>query len=259
MFIPQVSKQHPPSTFLKRKVQARSHPLNREEDNTKHSEQLNIGKSIKVICSLDLLLQLFNEKCRHPSCNLKVTTEFKLIGTSVLISWSCTEGHCGKFYSSYDCNGVLATNLQTAAAILYSGNNFTKIEQFSRILGLPFISKSSFFRYQRLYCVPVVNEWWKWQQEVIMKDLKGKELIVSGDGQCDSPGHSAKNLCYFMMEMETSYIIDLEILDKRHTDLKSANMEREALRIILKRLANILNIVEVVTDASSSIIKMIGK
>ena len=83
--------------------------------------------------------------------------------------------------------------------------------------------------------------------------------MVSGDGQCDSPGYSAKHLCYFLMEMETDYIIDLHIADKRQTDLKSVNMEREALRIILNRLKNVLDIGEVVTDASSSIIKMLGE
>ena len=87
----------------------------------------SIAKSAKVICSLDLLLQMFQGKCRHPACNDKVSTKYTLIGTSVLINWTCSSGHCGKFYSSYDCNGVLATNLQTAASILLSGNNFTKI------------------------------------------------------------------------------------------------------------------------------------
>lgn len=136
MFLPYDSKQRPPSIFLKHRVEPRSHELNREEDNIKHSNELNIAKSAKVICSLDLLL----EKCRHASCNLEAATEYTLIGTSVLICWSCSEGHCGRFYSSYDCNGVLTTNLQTAAAILYSGNNFSKMEQFSRFLGLSFIS-----------------------------------------------------------------------------------------------------------------------
>ena len=93
----------------------------------------------------------------------------------------------------------------------------------------------------------------------MQSELKEKDVVVSGDGQCDSPGHFAKNLCYFLMEMDTSYIIDLQIVDKRETNLKSSNMEREALKLILQRLRNILNIVEVATDASSSIIKMIGK
>ena len=59
--------------------------------------------------------------------------------------------------------------------------------------------------------------------------------------------------------METDFIINLHIDDKRQTDLKSTNMEREVLKIILNRLQNILDIGEVVTDASSSIIKLLGE
>ena len=59
--------------------------------------------------------------------------------------------------------------------------------------------------------------------------------------------------------METDFIIDLHIADKRQTDLKSTNMEREALKIILNQLQNILDIGEVVTDASSCIIKLLGE
>ena len=138
-FVSNTPEQVPPTTFIPCRIPPRSHELNREEYNAKHEEQLNIAKSAKVICSLDLLLQIFQGKCRYPACNDKVSTKYTLIGTSVLINWTCSSGHCGKFYSSYDCNGVLATNLQTAASILLSGNNFTKIEQFARFLGLAFI------------------------------------------------------------------------------------------------------------------------
>ena len=79
-----------------------------------------------------------------------------------------------------------------------------------------------------------------------------------GDGQCDSPGFTAKNL-YFLMEMTIGYIIDLEVLDKREVELKAVNMEKKALENILQRIKNVLNVVEVVTDASSSIKKMMSK
>ena len=58
--------------------------------------------------------------------------------------------------------------------------------------------------------------------------------------------------------MTSDFIVDLEIQDKRHSDLKSSNMERNALKNVLTRIRTVLNIVEVVTDASSSIIKMLG-
>ena len=79
--------------------------------------------------------------------------------------------------------------------------------------------------------IPAVTEWWKWQQEIIFEELKDQDLVVAGDGQCDSPGFTAKNLCYYLMDVTTSYIIELEVL---------------------------LTITEVVTDASASIKKLIG-
>lgn len=84
-------------------------------------------------------------------------------------------------------------------------------------------------------------------------------MIVCGDGQCDSPGHTAKNLCYFVMELVSGYILEVEVSDKRHVGLISSNMEKQALQISLQRLQQSLNIVKVVTDASSSIKKLIGK
>ena len=86
-----------------------------------------------------------------------------------------------------------------------------------------------------------------------------EELVVCGDGQCDSPGFSAKNLCYYVMEMTTGYVIEMEVLDKRHVGLKSSTMEKRALNNCLQRLQTVLNVLEVCTDASSSIKKLVGR
>lgn len=47
--------------------------------------------------------------------------------------------------------------------------------------------------------------------------MRGQEFVVAGDGQCDSPGFTAKNLCYYLMDVTKSYIIELEVLDKQET------------------------------------------
>jgi len=39
----------------------------------------------------------------------------------------------------------------------------------------------------------------------------GKEVVVCGDRQCDSPGHTAKNLCYFFMELVSGCILGIEV------------------------------------------------
>lgn len=143
--------------------------------------------------------------------------------------------------------------MQASASILFSGNNFEKIAKLVDFLELPFISKTTYYRAQRIYLIPAVTEWW------IFRGLQNKDLVVPDDGQCDSPGFTAKNLCYYLMEMTTSYIIDVEVMDERQADMRSANMEKEALLKILRRLRDILHLVELVTDASASIKKTMGE
>ena len=237
----------------------RASKFNRLEEQACLSKEITLVVGTKVVCSLDLLIQLFAEKCRQPGCQLATTVSHTLCGTSVLIKWKCPAGHVGKFWSSHKVNGVLANNLQACGAVLLSGNNFAHVERFAKFLGLSFVSRSTFCRAQRVYCIPAINEWWTWQQGIINHELQGQSLVVMGDGQCDSPGFTAKNLCYFLMEMTTGYIIDLEVLDKREVELKSVNMEKRALQNILERITDVLTVGEVVTDASASIKKMMGE
>ena len=94
----------------------------------------------------------------------------------------------------------------------------------AKFLGLSFISETTFYSLQRLYFVPAINEWWSWQREQIVEQFLDKEVVVCGDGQCDSPGHTAKNLCYFLMELVSGYIVEVEIRDKCHVGLVSTKM-----------------------------------
>lgn len=239
--------------------QTPSYPkLSRLEQQASLTEELALVRETKVICSLDLLLELF-KTCHHSGCGQPLTPKHHLVGPTVIINWTCPHGHTGKFSSSKDINEMYTNNLQVAASILLSGNNFTKIERMCSFLGLSFISNSTFFRMQRLYLIPCINEWWNWQRDQLLEEFKNVEVVVCGDGQCDSPGHTAKNLCYFLMELVSDYILEVEVRDKRHVGLASTNMERQALQNALQRLRSSINIVEVVTDASTSIKKMIGK
>ena len=82
---------------------------------------------------------------------------------------------------------------------------------------------------------------------------------MSGDGRCDSPGSSAKYCTYSFMEPETGIILHAETVDKREVQYKSPVMECEGLRrgICYLTSAN-LKIKEITTDASTSIIGMLG-
>lgn len=92
-------------------------------------------------------------------------------------------------------------------------------------------------------------------------EMMEEDVIISGDGQSDSPGHSAKYLTYVVMLCNNlkDYIIHIECLDKREVGGKSPNMEVEALKRSVRKLREVITIAEVVTDASTSAIKMMGK
>ena len=232
--------------------------LSRLEEQNTLKEELSLVRQTKVICSLDLLLNVF-KKCQHPGCTKETSVKHHLNGPTAVIKWACSSGHKGTYSSSKDQNGIYCNNLQVAASIMLSGNNFFKVEKLAKFIGLAFISDSTFYRMQRLYFIPAIDEWWSWQRSLLVRDFLDKEVVVCGDGQCDSPGHTAKNLCYFLMELVSGYILEIEVRDKRHVGLASSNMEKQALQNALQRLQASLNIVEVVTDASSTIKKLLGK
>ena len=82
--------------------------------------------------------------------------------------------------------------------------------------------------------------------------------MVSGDERCDSPGKCAKFCTYTLMETTRDTIIHCETIDKREVQNKSPNMEREAISRSLDYLKEKINIVEVTTDSSTAVTKMIG-
>ena len=90
-------------------------------------------------------------------------------------------------------------------------------------------------------------------------NLKDKKLVLAGDGRCDSPGKCAKYCSYSLVEQENNVIVHMEIMDKRQVSLRSPNMEREALRRSLAFLSDRVDIAEVITDASTSVKKLLCK
>ena len=60
------------------------------------------------------------------------------------------------------------------------------------------------------------------------------------------------------MEVDSNYILHVEVVDVRHSQLKSACMEKVVCQRALDFLMPRVQIDELITDASSQIIKMLG-
>ena len=61
-----------------------------------------------------------------------------------------------------------------------------------------------------------------------------------------------------MVEIKPNYILDIEVLDKRRAQLISTNKEKEAVKRSLNRLQQEVKLVELVTDASTSLKSLLG-
>ena len=89
------------------------------------------------------------------SANFVLFNAMSLAGELVL-KMKCDAGHVFHWSSSpvirnAKQNSVYKVNLDFASDLLFSGNNYYKIHQFCRFVGVECISPSTYFAYQRIY------------------------------------------------------------------------------------------------------------
>ena len=221
-------------------------------------EELSLVNEKKFICSMSSIQELF-AFCMDIDCKMPLTdVKESFVGCVLQIRWKCKAGHCGEWKSSKMVKKLYVNNLLTAAALLFTGNNYTKLALFSKCLSLAFFGSSSFHQYQKLYLAPQIHLWWADMQEKIFSSLGTQPVVVAGDGQMDSPGFSAKNCVYTLMHEELDYVLHVEVVDVRHAQMKSVVMEKVGCEWAMDFLMQKLSVQELVTDASSQLIKMLG-
>lgn len=139
-----------------------------------------------VICSVELLLELAKGKCREEHCDkFYNTVTHAASGCCLIIHTLCENGHSFRWDSSksfYNQNNqnMYYDNLDFASAVILSGNNFHKMEQFFRFLNTKIISTTSFFAYQRLYICSAIDHFYQAEQvglSFILKRHKGNYFI----------------------------------------------------------------------------------
>ena len=90
--------------------------------------------------------------------------------------------------------------------------------------------------------------------------LKDKQLVLAGDGGCDSPGHNAKYGTYTMMDTDSKLIVDCHLVQAPQTT-SSVAMEKLGFKIVMNRLLDdfCLTIKTVVTDRSPQVKTLMKK
>ena len=187
-----------------------------------------------------------------PDCGFAITdTSKSVIGSCLSVTYTCSIGHNNIWRSQPLLHHMPAGNLLLSAAVLLSGSSFSKTEHFCNILRMPILSKSEFYKIQRTYLIPVVNDYWTTHQTAILSVLSSEPALrVCGDARSDSPGYSAKYTSYTIMDMKTSLIIDQQLVSLADEAIESSvAMETEALdRSLEFVISNGLKIQTLATD-----------
>ena len=205
-------------------------------------EIVNERKFIIFERNLDLLL--WAVRCQQPECVAPVISVNKshLKGMLLHVRGTCLNGHVAFDWESQPKVGDMpAGHLIGAAALLFSGNQFAPVCSMAAFMNLAFFGKTSYFAIQKSYLVPVVMTRWKEEETALAEELltrvdNGEEIRIAGDGQCDSPGYSAKYCTYSLMDQQSGKVVTLNVQQVSECT-SSVAMETEAFAACVGNMA----------------------
>ena len=242
--------------------------LAQDEGNDSSVKRISVEDAIhqeKCVVFTDAIMSLLKELhgsiCKQQGCGRVLEYRKSYVGTCLIVSWRCASGHkAGRWGAQPMCENLRAGNLLLASALLLSGNSYTKVGLMFRFFKLQYFSKTLFTQYHSLYIAPAVNEFWEQHKQELWEEKTGQDIILSGDGRNDSPGHCAQYSTYSLADMEDHAILQMNIVDVREAAGKSNNMEKIGfVRGMDKLLASQMSIKEVVTDGHLGIAALMSK
>ena len=79
-------------------------------------------------------------------------------------------------------------------------------------MGVLAFHEPTFYYHHRHFLIPSVVSFWRKYQKKILESIKGKEVVLAGDGRHDSMGHSAKFGTYTIFCCTIGLIIHLVLV-----------------------------------------------
>ena len=224
-------------------VDSSSDDTDYELDSEEHPER----KFLVFESCLKLLLK-FCSKCGGTIIESTETTSGSMFSVKML----CVNNHLTSWNSQPLIKNIAAGNLLASAAILFSGNTFSRIAQFASFLKLKFFSHTTYYNIQNRYLFPVVKIAWNEERSAVSNEVKSNGPVnLIGDGRCDSPGHNAKYCTYTMMTDEGK-VAAFNVVQV--TEVTSSNaMEKEGFERCIQDLAREeVTIKRIATDRHTS-------
>ncbi|KAM4617348.1 uncharacterized protein O3C94_021388 [Discoglossus pictus] len=219
-------------------------------------ELVNERKFIVFESCLDTLFSKL--ECSYDDqCKAHISTFQKnVVGTLLIVYGECGNGHRSKLWQSQPMIGQIGCgDLLSSAAMLFSGNHFSKISEMLHFLRVSFLSDNFFSICQKKILFPVIDLHWKRDRQTTIGSLKDKPLSLSGDGLRDNP-----EICiYTLLEDTTKKIIDFSAAQVSRTN-SSVTTESKAFRRCLNNVISEGLLVHIIaTDLQVGIRKIMSK
>ncbi|XP_016346660.1 uncharacterized protein LOC107692211 [Sinocyclocheilus anshuiensis] len=213
-------------------------------------------KNATYIVYESCLLELF-EQC--PECYRVSDVRTRRVGTFLSVEQRCPDCDFSRKWNSQPILGSTAAgNLQLSVALYASGASFFKLKKIFRAMQLKMINYETFRKHARSYIEPAIVHSWKTAQDGMLQQLRQQQnIVLGGDLRVNLPGHSAKFGSYSVMDLRTSTIIDLQLLQSNE-DGGSNYMEKEGLKRSLDVLrAHGVTFDSIVTDRHPQVQKFL--
>ncbi len=219
-----------------------------EESTLTESELTDVGVCLSKSVISDRKFLIF-ENCLKQllrfcfKCGAVVEhTESIVRGSMLGVKLSCMNGCELIWHSQPLIRKMPAGNLLVAGAILFTGGQFTKLADFATCLNLLMISKSTFFSIQSTYLNPVVEAEYSLQQTALLSTVADTEVFLCGDGQCDSPGHSAKYLTYTLVDEASQYIMASKVAEVSNSNAMELEGLKRSLSVVEEHHVKVIGI-----------------
>ena len=93
----------------------------------------------------------------------------KVCGSALSVTLYCTNGHRTVWRSQPFCSRYYEGNVKLAACVLFSSNTYMRLSKFFNLAGIPWVSKTSYYKLHKKYLIGVTNEAWLRETHRIME------------------------------------------------------------------------------------------
>ncbi|KAK3084782.1 hypothetical protein FSP39_018853 [Pinctada imbricata] len=202
-------------------------------------EDITYGtKCIAFVEQLTELASIHVSECIEPSCNRLPQIQEFYKGSALYLKWICEFGHISHTWCSQPLlnNGIHGGDFLICGSILTSGNNYGKLALWAENLSLKFPSANQFHRISNTYMVPTIDEYWSDHKKEVLDSIQGKDVIVLGKGRSDVPLYGERNSFYTLMDSDSKKILTIHTYNKKMTNKKSENIEKEGFQAAMSEL-----------------------